>query len=107
MADTAREREVLQALYTALQFLREPDLVGCTTAFGVYMRKDRAIEAITDVYERVKRDSHGRREWGSGVSGCPVCGIGSDGKPYAYACQRNDCPTGARCLGGFLTDGDA
>lgn len=25
--------------------------------------------------------------------GCPVCGIGSDGKPYAYACTRNDCPT--------------
>lgn len=27
------------------------------------------------------------------LAGCSVCGIGADGKPYAYACSRNDCPT--------------
>lgn len=27
--------------------------------------------------------------------GCPTCGIGADGAPMAYACQRNDCPTRA------------
>jgi len=27
--------------------------------------------------------------------GCPVCEIGADGKPYAYVCMRNDCPTRA------------
>lgn len=35
------------------------------------------------------------REWGSASMGCPVCGIGADGKPMAYACTRNDCPTRA------------
>ena len=34
------------------------------------------------------------------VMGCPVCGLGSDGKPMAYACARNDCPTRATCIVG-------
>lgn len=29
--------------------------------------------------------------------GCPVCGIGADGKSYGYVCQRNDCPTKVTC----------
>lgn len=29
--------------------------------------------------------------------GCPVCGIGADGKPYGYVCTRNDCPTRVTC----------
>lgn len=37
------------------------------------------------------------REWGSWKAGCPVCGLGSDGKPMAYACARNDCPTRVTC----------
>lgn len=29
------------------------------------------------------------------ASGCPVCALGADGKPMAYVCSRNDCPTRA------------
>jgi len=27
--------------------------------------------------------------------GCFVCGLGADGKPMAYVCSRNGCPTRA------------
>ena len=29
--------------------------------------------------------------------GCPKCGIGADGKPMGYVCNRTDCPTGVSC----------
>lgn len=31
----------------------------------------------------------------AGADGCPVCGVGADGKPMGYVCPRNDCPTKA------------
>ena len=29
--------------------------------------------------------------------GCPVCGIGGDGKVMGYVCNRSDCPTRVTC----------
>jgi DNA repair exonuclease SbcCD ATPase subunit len=29
--------------------------------------------------------------------GCYVCGVGADGKPMGYVCNRNDCPTRVTC----------
>ena len=29
--------------------------------------------------------------------GCPICGIGADGKAYGYVCNRSDCPTRITC----------
>jgi hypothetical protein len=29
--------------------------------------------------------------------GCPVCGIGADGKPMGYACSNPNCPTKVTC----------
>ena len=31
------------------------------------------------------------------AKGCPVCGIGADGQPYGYVCNRADCPTQVTC----------
>lgn len=31
------------------------------------------------------------------TTGCPVCGMGSDGQPYGYVCNRADCPSSFRC----------
>lgn len=37
------------AAYTMLQFARDTGLVGCTTAFGVYMRRERAVEVASEI----------------------------------------------------------
>lgn len=29
--------------------------------------------------------------------GCPKCGVGADGQPMGYVCNRTDCPTGVTC----------
>lgn len=45
----------LAAAYTMMQFARDPNLIGCTTAFGVYMRRERAIEVVEKmIKERAK-----------------------------------------------------
>lgn len=53
------------------------------------------IERLRDALAARRRLDE--REWGAWKAGCPVCGLGSDGKPMAYACARNDCPTRATC----------
>lgn len=30
-------------------------------------------------------------------TGCPVCGLGSNGEAMGYVCTRTDCPTAVRC----------
>lgn len=32
-------------------------------------------------------------------NGCPVCGLGADGRAMGYVCPRNDCPTRITCVG--------
>lgn len=29
--------------------------------------------------------------------GCPVCGVGADGKPMGYVCTNPNCPTRVTC----------
>ena len=33
------------------------------------------------------------------TNGCPVCGLGADGKATGYVCSRGDCPTRITCGG--------
>ena len=58
------------------------------------------LRAIVKAYEEGARISKYLKTYPSDqtLSGCHVCGLGSDGKPMAYNCQRNDCPTRATCI---------
>lgn len=47
------DREALYAAaYTMMQFARDANLAGCTTGFGVFMRRERAIEAVKEILDR-------------------------------------------------------
>jgi hypothetical protein len=57
-------------------------------------------QAIKDAAERQSTDSMTELWWNPRTvkpvdtnKGCSVCGIGADGKPYGYVCNRDDCPT--------------
>lgn len=47
------------AAYTMLQFARDPNLAGCTTGFGVYMRRDRAVEISGEIITRALKSQTG------------------------------------------------
>ena len=58
-------------------------------------------QAIKDTVQHqpiIPRDQPVRQKWESyPYRGCPVCGMGADGKAYGYVCNRSDCPTRVTC----------
>ena len=61
-------------------------------------------QAIKDATERQPSIPMSEQWWNPRIvkpvdlnKGCQVCGIGADGKPYGYVCNRDDCPTRVTC----------
>ena len=79
-------------LHLAVQIDRIPDNSATDEENRLCDERDALLAKFRAADEQLKwHRGINEREWG----GCTVCNIGSDGKPYAYACSRNDCPTRA------------
>lgn len=69
------------------------------------MNYKQMLDKLAELEARIAQLEYQQRvaQWpGSGtdkhwLKGCSTCGLGSDGRPMGYVCNRSDCPTAVTC----------
>ena len=63
-----------------------------------YKDAERIIELLEEISRKLDTPSYILHSQPlQSPKGCPVCGIGADGQPYGYVCNRTDCPSRIYC----------